>query len=38
MTPAPDSAPTRSAYSPSYGLGAPVETGSTGASSFGFAQ
>jgi len=38
MTPAPDGTPTHAAYVPSYGLGAPVETGSTGASSLGFAQ
>ena len=38
MTPAPDGTPTQAAYGPSYGLGAPMETGSTGASSLGFAQ
>jgi hypothetical protein len=38
ITPAPGSMPTQAAYSPSYGLGAPMETGSTGASSLGFAQ
>jgi len=38
MTPAPDGTPTHAAYVPSYGLGAPMETGSTGASSLGFAQ
>ena len=40
MTPAPspDGTPTQAAYGPSYGLGAPIETGSTGASSLGFAQ
>ncbi|MEO8421613.1 MAG: murein L,D-transpeptidase family protein [Hyphomicrobium sp.] len=36
--PTPEGAPTQAAYAPSYGLGAPVETGSTGESSLGFAQ
>src|SRR5262249_42447023 len=31
-------APTQSAYSTGYGLGAPVETGSTGAPALGFSQ
>ena len=38
MTPAPTGAPTQSAYGTAYGLGAPVETGSTGTPALGFSQ
>lgn len=38
MTPSPASQPTQAAYGSSYGLGAPMETGSTNTPALGFSQ
>jgi murein L,D-transpeptidase YafK len=38
VTPAPASTPAQTAYGTAYGLGAPVETGSTGTPTLGFSQ